>query len=330
MTPALAAAVAAGDEVVVVTKPASRALLEPAFPQVTWIEWTAPWTAHHGKYHLWRWRWLAFFRVVNKLRQMRFTDGWSVRPDPRDHALLFLVGAAHRRSFQHRWSKAFLNEPLLPADTPRHRSEDWIELARAAGLTPPERPTLPASAYVSALPEGLTALHRPWAVLHTGAGQPTRRWPEDNWRAVVDQLRATETFSLILIPDPTGHGDALRDAADITLDSLSLPALAATLAAADCLLAHDSGPMHIAAAMGTPVFAVFGPGMPEQFGPRHPEAAVLHDPQCPHYPCRDFCRFEEPRCLTKLTPELCNAKLQPWAEKWLRPAPENPLNAGDE
>lgn len=324
MTPALQAAIDAGEEVHVLTKPSSRALLEPAFPNVTWIEWAAPWTAFRGKYRLWQWRWLEISRVVNQLRREQYTDGWSARPDPRDHGFLWLIGAQRRRSFQHAWSRPFLNEPLLWPEAPRHRSEDWIELAHAAGLQPLERPNLSSKAYTNALPKVVDKLSQPRVVLHAGAAQPTRRWPEANWRKVIEQMRERFTFSLVLIPDPTGHGDALRDLADLTLDRLTLPELAATLSTADAVLAHDSGPAHIAAALDRPVLAVMGPNLPERFGPRHPEACVLHDPQCPHFPCRDYCRFDEPHCLTRLTPELCMAKLLPWAEKWLRPAPANP------
>ncbi|MBK1858489.1 glycosyltransferase family 9 protein [Cerasicoccus arenae] len=329
MTPALDAALAAGDEVHALVKPASRQLLEPAYPTVHWIEWSAPWTVFRGKYRLWQWPWPKILRLIKRLRGIHFADGWSARPDPRDHLFLWLAGVRQRRSFRHSLSQPFLNAGLDWPEMPRHRSEDWITLARAAGLNPPDRPILPPPLYQHALPPNLANLPRPWVIFHAGAAQPTRRWPEASWQAVLTSLSGQAAFSLVLIPDPTGHGQMLRPLADVVLDQLDLPALVAVLGAADAVLAHDSGPAHLAAALGTPVFAVMGPNLPERFGPRHPDAAVLHDPQCPHFPCRDYCHFDEPRCLTHLSPERCLLTLGPWLQNKLRAAAAKPLNAGD-
>ncbi|WP_309387789.1 glycosyltransferase family 9 protein [Cerasicoccus frondis] len=314
MTHALQAAINAGDDVTVLTKPASRALLEPTFPTIRWVELTAPWTAHRGKYRLWQWNWRQLASTIRRLRALRIDDAFSARPDPRDHLLMWLIGAKHRRSYQHAWGKPFLNAGLDWPNEARHRAEDWRALAASAGLTPTERPNLPADAYAESLPAALKNLPRPWVLLHTGAAQPTRRWPEEHWRRVIAELRGQSEFSLILMPDPTGHGEGLKPIANVTLDSVSLPTLAATLAAADAVLAHDSGPMHIAAAFGTPVFAIMGPNLPVRFGPCHPDAAFLHDPQCPHFPCKDYCHFEEPRCITHFSAERCLETLIPWLE----------------
>ncbi|MEO0794526.1 MAG: glycosyltransferase family 9 protein [Verrucomicrobiota bacterium] len=316
MSSALRAAIDSGKSVTVVTKPATIALLSPAFPQVSWIEWTAPWTAFRGKYHLWRWDWKSLLKVISGLRQQKFECGFSPRRDPRDHLLLSLAGVRKRYSFRHSWSAAFLNQAIDWSETPRHRWEDWNALIEHAGLTSNEsQPSLPGDAYCKAIPTQLAELPRPWIVLHTGAGKPARLWPEASWRTVVEALRQNFNFSLIVIPDPIGHGKSLDGIADAFLDNLSVQALAATLAQADAMLGHDSGPAHLAAAVDTPVFAVFGPTEPRWFRPLHPDATIVHDPQCPFFPCRDYCRFEEPQCMTRLSPDRIRASLVPWLKK---------------
>lgn len=317
MTPALHALRNAGAEVHVLARPASRALLEPAFPELHWIEWTAPWTAFRGKYRLWRWPWREITRLLARLRRESYTDGFSARPDPRDHLWLWLAGVRQRHGFRHRLSWPWLNYPLPWPDAPRHRADDWHALLHAQGLNGLPDPHLPAEAYRAHLPGELRDLPRPLVVLHTGAAQPTRRWPEDSWRETLLALRIGHRFSLVLIPDPTGHGEGLADLADLTLTQLALPALAATLASADAFLGHDSGPMHLASALGTPAFALFGPNLPERFGPRHPGAATVHDPQCLHFPCKDSCRFDQPRCLTRIDAARCLATLDPWLSQTL-------------
>lgn len=322
MTHALRAALDSGASVHAVVKPATRVLLAPAFPAVTWIEFSAPWTAFRGKYQLHHWPWQSLGKLINALGKEYFTDGFSPRPDPRDHLLLYLAGVQRRYGFRHRLSLGFLNEGLTWPDEPHHRADDWAALMAKANISLPSiHPTLPTRPYADQLPAQLAELPRPWVALHAGAAQPVRRWPETRWREVIAKLRCEMSFSLILMPDPGGHGEGLTDLADATLQELSLTALAATLSEADALLAHDSGPAHIAAALGTPVFAVMGPNYPERFGPRHPDAAILHDPQCPHFPCRDYCHFDEPRCLTRLKADDALKILIPWLKKNLRPSP---------
>ena len=55
----------------------------------------------------------------------------------------------------------------------------------------------------------------------------------------------------------------------------SLPVLAALLQRAAMLVTNDSGPMHMAAALGVPLVVPFGPGTPERFGPRGRAACVV-------------------------------------------------------
>jgi len=79
--------------------------------------------------------------------------------------------------------------------------------------------------------------------------------------------------------------------------SLPLRQFLAVLSRCRLFVCNDSGPMHMAGALGVPVVAVFGPTQPEWFGPlgsRH-RVVIRRDVWC--RPCADHCLFEEPYCL---------------------------------
>lgn len=102
-----------------------------------------------------------------------------------------------------------------------------------------------------------------WAVLHPGASDPRRRWAPERFAAVGDDL-ARRGLSVAI----TGVG---RDEADIAsevaawmrttpavlVDRLSLPALVGVLATARLVVANDTGPLHLAAAVGTPTVGIY-------------------------------------------------------------------------
>jgi ADP-heptose:LPS heptosyltransferase len=87
----------------------------------------------------------------------------------------------------------------------------------------------------------------------------------------------------------------------------SLPQLAALLQRADLLISGDSGPMHIGAAVGTPLIAIHGPTDPALSGPVSPKATILRsDIWCsPCYNARGpaDCRFFTTQCMKDITPD---------------------------
>ncbi len=106
---------------------------------------------------------------------------------------------------------------------------------------------------------------RPRVVLHPGATDPRRRWPADRFAAVGNALAAAGAEVLI-----TGTGaerpivEAVRDAmkrpAWLVVDELSIGGLAALLADAAVVVSNDTGPVHIAAAVGTRTVGLFWVG----------------------------------------------------------------------
>jgi ADP-heptose:LPS heptosyltransferase len=106
---------------------------------------------------------------------------------------------------------------------------------------------------------------RPWAVLHPGAADQRRRWPAERFAAVGDALAAAGVEILVT---GTGRERAIVDAvcasmrlpARPVVDELTVPGLAALLAGSAVLIGGDSGPLHLAAAVGTRTVGLFWVG----------------------------------------------------------------------
>jgi heptosyltransferase-2/heptosyltransferase-3 len=133
----------------------------------------------------------------------------------------------------------------------------------------------------------------PRVIIHPGSGTLIKQWSVDHWARVADRLAvqwgAPIIFTggdheLLLIQHIT---DRMASPAIILAGETTVGQLAALYAGAKIVLGPDSGPLHLAAAVGTPTVHLYGPADPAEFGPwgdpaRH--AVVTGDIGC--RPCR--------------------------------------------
>lgn len=170
---------------------------------------------------------------------------------------------------------------------PEERAAADAKLAAASGGRDPR-------SFIAALP---------------GARWASKLWPTEHWAALLDLLAADGEPPVVLLggPDDRTRADAIRSGtrtAPIDLvGRTSLRELLALLARADRVVCQDSGPMHMAAALGRPLAAIFGPTDPVRTGPYAQEVRVVRRPlDCA--PCqRRTCPLGHHRCMTELTPE---------------------------
>jgi ADP-heptose:LPS heptosyltransferase len=290
-------------DVTLLAKPHAAALLAHDFPQVRTVAWDAPWTAFRDKYRFSRWAWRQIVTLLLILRREHFAAAVSVRPDPRDHLLMWLVNVRARYGFPRSGSTLLLNRPIARSRLLQHRVEDWRQIGDALGL-PAMESARPALKLPPQTGIGVASRDsRPPVCFHLGARIGGRRWPTAYYRDIIGRLRSETDFHLTLIPDPDGYGADLADLADIYLPRLSLPELMAALGQTRLLICNDSAPAHIAASLGRPVVAFFGPTEPVTFRPWGAEHLVVVRDLCSYRPCFDYCRFPEPYCLTRLLPQ---------------------------
>lgn len=136
---------------------------------------------------------------------------------------------------------------------------------------------------------------------------PAKAWPAEHYRDLARAL-AADGLPVVVVGSPAeaGIGEAIREGSPGVLNwcgATDLAGLAAVLSRADLVVSNDSGPMHLAAALGRPQVAIFGSTSPAWTRPVNPRAAVLATGiSCS--PCfRRTCREDHYRCLREITPE---------------------------
>jgi heptosyltransferase I len=208
-----------------------------------------------------------------------------------------VVGEAQPREFAAKW----LFDERIPTHGV-HVIEQSLEVANAlfADNLPMTLPLLPrhpeAEARAAQLPQ-------PLVLLSPGAGWGAKRWPPDRYGAVACRLAEAGYAPFINCGPDEEHlaqeivaasGGAART---LTLDMAGLIAVTRRAALA---IAGDTGPLHLACALATPVVGIFGPTDPARNGPFHTPSRVLRHPES----VRDHTRRSEPEAgLLTITPE---------------------------
>ena len=108
-------------------------------------------------------------------------------------------------------------------------------------------------------------------VVHPGSGSPAKNWPVERFVEVIRRLRAQgkDVVAVIGEADQDSSVRLAREVPDLpVLSGLSLTELAETLAECASFVGNDSGITHLAAAVGLPVVALFGPSDPDTWAPR--------------------------------------------------------------
>jgi lipopolysaccharide heptosyltransferase II len=203
----------------------------------------------------------------------------------------------------------------------KHEVDYCLELARAAGATVQEEdryPHLYVQERAAREIEQILAAHnvqpeRPLIACHVSANNgQSKRWPVPYWAKLLDRLMREESAYIVLtgassdLPLIEKITARMREQPITLAGKTSLNQLAALLKRADLLISGDSGPMHMAGAVGTPLIAIHGPTDPALSGPVSRHATILRsDIWCsPCYQARDTadCRFFTTQCMKNILP----------------------------
>ncbi|MCL1888974.1 MAG: glycosyltransferase family 9 protein [Desulfovibrionaceae bacterium] len=145
--------------------------------------------------------------------------------------------------------------------------------------------------------------------IHPYAAHPLKTWPPDYWRTLAEKLDAAGRSWFVVGRGPGLFPGEARDFSNRT----DLRELCALLGEAEILISGDSGPMHLATAVDTPVLALFGPTTVEWgFFPTGAKDLAL-EKELPCRPCSMHGRARCPRdglCLLSITPEEVTGLLE--------------------
>jgi lipopolysaccharide heptosyltransferase II len=146
-----------------------------------------------------------------------------------------------------------------------------------------------------------------WLLLHPGASAPSRRYPQHHWAELIRQLAARPGLPIVLTggADETALVDAIRAACAVPVASLagqlSLGQLAAALRLAAVVVCNNTGPAHIAAAVGTPLAVPYALTNPQHTPWQVDSRLLYHDVPC-RFCHKSVCPQGHHDCLDKVQP----------------------------
>ena len=266
--------------------------------------------------------WPEMLRSIRWLREQNFdlvidlqsllrsaTFAWLARgkflvglDEVREGARGFYDLAVPRKSF-HTHAVDWYLSVLPPLGVPVHKDFEWL----------PERPEISA-----AINSKLKTQNSKLILLQPGARWKNKRWPAQSFAELVSALakkNPTARFAVLGGKDDATLGEFIfRVAPEKVLNlcgTTTLPEMIEWVRRGDLLVTNDTGPMHVAAALGKPLVALFGPTAPERTGPYGQLANVLRL-DLPCSPCLSSrCAIAETdKCLRDLSPATVLARVE--------------------
>ena len=255
----------------------------------------------------------GWFGFVRALRRAQFTHVLDFDNTEKTALVSRVTGAAVRATFDRelitfRYPRFYTHAAKVTNAfyDSHHITETYLALLPAIGVPIGSREVrlVPRPDDIAALapllgPRALPAANRPPRILvHPGSRSPARIWPPERFAAICDRLQDECGAQVFLAAGPAEQPlvNQIRQRAQTHLVALDrafpVGQFAALLAQFDVLLCHDSGPMHLAAAVGTPVVALFGSQNATIWRPLGERHTVLQTP----LPCA---------CLGPAAPTTC-------------------------
>ena len=263
-------------------------------------------------------------RLVAELRRGRYDLAVLFQKAFEAAALAFLAGARLRVGYAADHRTTLLTHPLPLPPQGTHHVDVFLGLVRFLGC--PVRDKVPvfhldAAARANAesiLKDAGRDERAPLLAIHPGASKEPRAWHPDRFADLGNRLSRAADAQVVLLGGPGDRPSLQTIASRLPARLALLPArpvsikeMGGILERCRLFIGNDSGPMHIAAALGVPTVGIFGPGSPERTAPLAPAGRlqVVRKPY-PCSPCRqDFFRecppapSGKPFCLEEISVE---------------------------
>ncbi len=266
-------------------------------------------------------------KLISKLRGEQFVEALLLQ-NAFDAALITFLAGIKSRIGYNRDGRGVLLTKSVPVDKnilKLHQIDYFLNLIRAIGITPTT--TMPwlyllMDERLSARSE-LDGLKRPVIGINPGAAfGPAKRWKEEGFACLIKKIVANLGGSVVIFgaSDDKPIVDSITSLLPVHIVNESgvfanfcgkttVRQLCALISECDALVTNDSGPMHVAYAVGTPVVAIFGSTEPAltspPTAPKYEETGFLkvicrHKTKCS--PCFErVCRYNHYKCLTDLS-----------------------------
>lgn len=263
-------------------------------------------------------RWGGTLTLARRLRRLHCDAAVVVHSKHRLAAAVWLAGIPVRIGPGQRHYSFLFNYPVVQdhrRPPVRHETAYSLDLLRPLGIEPDyaARPAWRVAPADAAAVEELLAAHgldatRAVLAVHPGHGGSSLNWTPERYAELADRL-ATERHMAVVVTG-TASDDAIvarvcavmQEPAVNLAGQLSLPQLAALFARSALYVGSSTGPTHVAAAVGTPIVALYCPlaqSLPDRWRPQSDRCTVLLPPvdlvcptclgpRCQFYPCMEL------------------------------------------
>lgn len=255
------------------------------------------------------------FRTAASWRHERYDLAINFEPDVRTNLLLALSGARWRAGYRSGGGGAVLDQGLdyLPSEHTTDNARRLVAqvFARETPSSVPARTLATPEATRREAVALLAGARRPRVAMHVAGGRQIKQWPLERFVSIARSLVDREGATIVLTGGP-GDEAMVREARAalpsdrvIDISGGGLLTVAAVLDRCDLMITGDTGPMHVAAAVGLPIVAVFGPSDPRRYAPRGAHDRIVRI-DLPCAPCNRIrlpparCTGRVPDCLALL------------------------------
>ena len=249
------------------------------------------------------------FRLYKQLRHQKYDLLVALRSDWRTVCFALLRVTPKRLD---RAALQVANKFGAPQFTGIHETTRNLDVLHKAGIpTPIQTTTFSVTREDEKwASDFLGSLHinreRPVIAIHPGSPVPIKRWVPERYAEFADWLIARKRAQILFvgvedeIPIITEIQGLMRAETENIAGKTTLTQLASILHISNVFIGNDSGPMHLAAAVGTPTIGLYGPGNPTRFRPVGAMCQTIRrKTDCP--PCPETaCRFGENGCMSKI------------------------------
>ena len=216
---------------------------------------------------------LENIEFIKKLRSKKFDLAIVLHPTLRTNWVVFLSGIPRRLGFDRKRKMGILLTDRIPDKKHlglKHEIDYTLDILRYIGVNAKDRKLhVPVSKDIEnkareTLAKGGITENDTVVVINPGASCPSKRWPAKNFAETADMLIKKRGVRIVIISGEADKGLGGKVASLIKEGCLDLSGkttvgdIAAILKRSKLFISNDSGPVHVACAVGTPVVAIFG------------------------------------------------------------------------
>jgi heptosyltransferase-2 len=229
--------------------------------------------------------WLSTLGCLRQLRRKRFDMAVVFHRTSFAGLLALLAGVPNRVGFDYHGQGRFLTQRVA-YEVGKHEVDRYLDVVRCLGLSPAglwtemqvgKKEQDEASQLLRAnglKPDEIIFAVLPGGGKNPGTFMPTKRWPADRFARLIDEMARRFQVKVLLVGGPgdeevVGSVISQMESRAVNLvGKTTFKQLAAVLQRCRLFIGGDSGPLHIAAAVGTPTVGIFGPSDPRLVAPR--------------------------------------------------------------